>query len=74
MNVNAASPYLMDEPPTSTGRVLLASAFSHWCILHHGYSPAETAAPLDPDVNCGPQDRRTVGTEARLLGELLRRR
>jgi prophage regulatory protein len=79
MNVNTASPYLMDEPPTSTGRVLLASAFSHWCILHHGYSPAETAAALDPetaaaldpDFNCGLQDRRTVGTEARLLGGLL---
>lgn len=68
---NVDSPYLLDEPPTSAGRVLLARAFSHWCMLHHGYSPAEIAAALDASTMCNEDDRRTVGSDARLIGELL---
>lgn len=65
------SPYLMPEPPTSTGRALLARAFEHWCVLHHGYSPAEIADALDDAGTADRSIRHNVRVAARLLGELI---
>ena len=65
------SPYLLAEPPTSTGRALLARAVSHWCGLHFGHSPEEIAAALDPAAACDPDVRKEVGLASRLLGELI---
>lgn len=65
------SPYLMEEPPTSPGRVLLSRAFSHWCVLHHGYSDHDIYVALDPEGLCDDSDRRQISWAARLLGELL---
>lgn len=64
------SPYLLDEPPTSTGKALLSRAFSHWCGLHHGFSPEEIADALDREADVDPVDRSKVGNAARLIGEL----
>lgn len=61
----------MEEPPTSTGRVFLARAFAHWCVLHDGNSGEEIAAALDPDGVSSPSERRRIGFAARLLGELV---
>lgn len=61
----------MDEPPTSTGRVLLSRAFSHWCVLHHGYSDQDIYVALDREGLCDDFDRREILWAARLLGELL---
>ena len=46
MTAASTSPYLLDEPPTSTGKALLARAFWHWCALQHGHSPEEIAAAV----------------------------
>ena len=66
----AASPYLLEEPPTSTGKVLLSRAFEHWCALHHGYSSEEIVAAFDPAASAPSDVRTSVGTAARLIGEL----
>lgn len=64
------SPYTLAEQPTSVGRVLLARAFSHWCVLHHGLDVQEVAAALDPDGQIDACTRQEVHFAARLLGEL----
>lgn len=64
------SPYLLAEPPTSTGKALLSRAFSHWCDLHHGFAAAEVADALDHAADVDPVDRMRVDTAARLIGEL----
>ena len=71
MPLDFVSPYLMDEPPTSTGRVLLSRAFSYWCVLHYGHSDEGIVAALDPDSDSDKSERRQIGLAARLLGELL---
>lgn len=60
----------MDEPPTSSGRVFLARAFAHWCVLHQGSTPEEIAVALDLASEATPSERRHVRFAARLLGEL----
>lgn len=68
------SPYTMEEQPTSAGRALLARAFSHWCCLHHGYSPEEIAAAFDESNGsaCVANGvKREVADAARLIGELI---
>ena len=71
MLADRASPYLMEEPPTSTGRVLLSRALAHWCALHDGNSEEDIADALDPDGTSSDSDRRQIGFAARLLGELV---
>ena len=68
MTRDLACPYTMEEPPTSTGRVLLSRAFAHWCMLHHGELPEQVAAALDQD---GGREVAQVRFAARLLGELM---
>ncbi len=64
------SPYLMEEQPTSPGRLFLPRAFAHWCMVHHGLGPDEVAAGLDPASQSIVRDRRDIAAAARLLGEL----
>lgn len=71
MLADQTSPYLMEEPPTSTRRVLLSRAFGHWCVLHHGYSDHDVYCALDPEALSDDRDRREILRAARLLGELL---
>ena len=71
MTSPSTSPYLLDEPPTSTGKALLARAFSHWCVLHHGLNPEEVAAALDGEVGDDPTAVSKVRHAARLIGELI---
>ena len=71
MITDLASPYTMEEPPTSTGRVLLARAFAHWCTLHHGHDAREIADAFDGKGEGAPEVRREVAHAARLLGELI---
>jgi hypothetical protein len=66
MPTEIASPYLMDEPPTSTSRVLLSRSFSHWCILHHGYSDHDVYVALDPEKLCDDIDQITLFSSRRL--------
>lgn len=65
------SPYLLDEPPTSTGRALLSRAFAHWCAVSYGHSAEEIASAFErtdvPDASVVKQ----VGVAARLIGELI---
>lgn len=65
------SPYLLDEPPTSTGKALLARAFEHWCVLHHGYVGEDIAAAFDSGSAVAPEVRTRIAFAARLLGELI---
>ncbi|MEO9229915.1 MAG: AlpA family phage regulatory protein [Devosia sp.] len=71
MTTDTISPYTMDEAPTSVGRVLLARAFAHWCVIHYGHDPAEVAAAFDANVDSDAALRRHVHFAARLLGELI---
>ncbi len=71
MTSPSTSPYLLDEPPTSTGKALLARAFSHWCVLHHGLNPDEVAAALDGETRDDPGAVSEVRHAARLIGELI---
>lgn len=71
MSTDQTSPYLLDEPPTSVGKALLARAFWHWCVLHHGHSDEEIVAALEPDGVVAPAIRRQISFAARLLGELI---
>lgn len=71
MTKEQTSPYLLDEQPTSAGKVLLARAFTHWCVLHHGYSGEEIAAALEPDATVAPETRQRIAFAARLIGELI---
>lgn len=64
-------PYTMDEQPTSPGRLLLARAFAHWCVLHHGYDPAEVQDALGDAPNVEARVRRQIRDSARLIGELI---
>lgn len=71
MTTDQTSPYFLDEPPTSVGRALLARAFEHWCVLHHGHSDEEIAAAFDPAGVVAPATRQQVAFAARLIGELI---
>lgn len=71
MMIQLASAFTMDEAPTSVGRILLARALSHWCVLHHGYSEEEVAAAFDPAAALHPDVSSNVLFAARLLGELI---
>lgn len=63
------SPYLMPNPPTSTGRLILSRAFEHYCALHWGYSGHEIAAALRNDGEGNVIELVTMG--ARIIGEAL---
>ena len=65
------SPYLMDSPPESTGRVLLATGFSHYCILQFGFSAEEIADALSGGGESEVQER--VLFSVKLLGSVLSR-
>jgi prophage regulatory protein len=71
MTIQLASAFTMDEAPTSVGRILLARALSHWCVLHHGYSEEEVAAAFDPSSALHSDVSSNVLFAARLLGELI---
>lgn len=71
MTTDTISPYTMDEAPTSVGRVLLARAFAHWCVIHHGYNPDEVAAAFDPSADGDAATRRKAQFASRLIGELI---
>lgn len=64
------SPYLLAEPPTSVGRVLLSRALAHWCAVHHGYSNEEVAQGLRGD-DSEKALIQAVRFAARLIGELI---
>lgn len=64
------SPYLLDEPPTSTGKALLSRALSHWCALHAGLNPDEIVKALESPEIVDRQTRIAVANAARLIGEL----
>lgn len=67
----ATSPYLLASRPTSSGRVLLAHGFEHYCALHWGLSGQEVAAAF-----AGTGDARVreyVAMSADLLGGVLAR-
>jgi prophage regulatory protein len=59
----------MDSPPESTGRVLLATGFSHYCILQFGFSAEEIADALSGGGE--PEVRERVIFSAKLLGSVL---
>jgi prophage regulatory protein len=65
------NPYTMDEQPTSPNRVLLARAFAHWCVLHHGCDVGEIEAALGDAPGVDARTRRQVRDSARLIGELI---
>ena len=66
-----ASPYLMEAPPESTGRVLLATGFAHYCVLHWGYAPSEVSEAFQGDGD--EETRGRIAFAARLLGGVLAR-
>lgn len=70
MPADRTSPYLLDEPPTSTGKALLARAFWHWCALHHGLSPEEIAEVFSDGNAVDAVAASEVRHAVRLLGEL----
>ena len=66
-----ASPYLMEAPPESTGRVLLATGFAHYCVLHWGYAPSDVSEAFQ---GAGDEEARSrAAFAARLLGGVLAR-
>jgi predicted DNA-binding transcriptional regulator AlpA len=65
------SPYLTDDPPTSSGRTLLATAFAHYCALMWGYSPEEVAQALSDDRGVSPYEHREIRLAARLIGRIV---
>lgn len=65
------SPYRLENPPTSNGRLFLARAFEHWCALHFGYSGEEIAAAFSGDGPTGIA--ADVRMAARVIGEALAR-
>lgn len=66
-----SSPYLIEDQPTSNGRIFLPRAFEHWCALHFGHSDEEIAAAF---AGRGPQaTTKQVRMAARLIGEVLAR-
>ena len=69
MTNDLVSPYAMEEPPTSTGRTLLARGFAHWCALHYGYDPQEVSHALNGEADVDLS--RDVSFAARLIGELI---
>lgn len=71
MTNHETSPYLLDEPPTSTGKALLSRAFSHWCGLHYGLTEGEIAAAFSAEMDSDPTARTQVRNAARLIGELI---
>lgn len=71
MTNHETSPYLLDEPPTSTGKALLSRAFSHWCGLHYGLTEGEIAAAFSGETDSDPTARNEVRNAARLIGELI---
>lgn len=71
MTRDETSPYLLEEPPTSVGKALLARVFEHWCVLHHGHSGDEITAALEPDGVVAPETRQQIAFAARLIGELI---
>ena len=70
-NDRPASPYLMAAPPESTGRVLLATGFAHYCGLHWGYDPSEVLEAFQGGGDALARQR--VAFAARLLGGVLAR-
>lgn len=64
-------PYLLDEQPTSSGRIFLPRAFEHYIALHHGYSGEEIAAAFRGEEQAAV--RGFVRMSARLIGEALAR-
>lgn len=71
MTDDSPRPYTMDEQPTSPGRLLLARAFAHWCMLHHGCDPAEVQDALADAPDVEARVRRQIRDSARLIGELI---
>lgn len=74
-------PYLMVDPPRSSGRALLSRLLWEWCCAHWGLSLGEVAAALAPSeadrgARDGDRDDHHVGREqvrlaARLIGGAL---
>ena len=65
------SPYLMDAPPESPGRILLATGFTYYCALQFGFSSVEIANALG---GRGEEDViEQVAFSTRLLGRVLSR-
>lgn len=64
-------PYLLEDPPTSVGRLFLARAFHHYCALHFGYSGEEIARSLQEEPSTTTADN--VRMAARLIGEAFAR-
>jgi predicted DNA-binding transcriptional regulator AlpA len=71
MMIHPISAFTFEEAPTSSGRVLLARALSHWCVIHYGYSEEEVAAAFDTSAPLHSQVSQNVRFAARLLGELI---
>lgn len=74
-------PYLMADPPRSSGRALLSRLMWEYCCLHWGLSPAEVAAALGGNAGEDHDDgadealdegtARRVALAANLLGGVL---
>jgi prophage regulatory protein len=62
---------LLDDQPTSVGRLFLARAFEHYCTLHFGYSGEEIAGAFRGEGTPGAVSQ--VRAAARLIGEALAR-
>ena len=65
------SPYLAEDPPTSSGRTLLATAFAHYCALMWGYSPEEVARALSDEIDGSLRESREIRLAARLIGRVV---
>lgn len=71
MNASAPTsrqPYDLDGAPSSSGRVLLSRAFTHYCLLHWGIDETEIPAALDGSGR--RHDVDAVGGAANLLGHV----
>lgn len=63
----------MAEQPTSDGRAFLARAFTHFCIMEWGYSPAEIEAGLEASGDVDWDVAERVLLAARELGKVFLR-
>jgi predicted DNA-binding transcriptional regulator AlpA len=68
---SAPSPYLANDPPTSSGRTLLALAFAHYCGLMWGYAPTEVACALSDEGDAAPKEHREIKLAAGLIGRIM---
>lgn len=69
-------PYLMADPPRSSGRALLSRLLWEYCCMHWGLSPGQVAAalsaPKDADTDAGRRSERLeVDGAVKLIGGVL---